>query len=576
MGIEQALQEVPNGHVIEVPRWAFNQRHLIVGDQNALRHLLNWMRQHDYLLYTIIATDNRLLIERTYKLYYLLSSSQEDELVILEYRLSEPDLKEFASIKNIFPAAAPFEYKIRDLFGLKIKETDNEHPLGFLLHTKAYPLDFAPLSRQYTLSTLKERLSNPPLPPSRKSLHTPLPRGMFIVPVGPIHAGVIEAGHFPFHVAGEVIEKMPVTLGYKHRGIEKLFETHYTLLNGWQLAEKVSGDSPVAHAIAYCQAVEDLAHVSISEEVALWRAFLLELERIYNHISDIGLLAVGIAYEKAAARLSILRELFVHYINTYLSGNRFLRGLNRPGGVWIAPERIQLDKIWQYIEAILDESLDWGRKLLELPEVRERMINTGVLLREEARDATGLVARAAGWINYDSRLLHPSSAYRYTNVERILRQTILEEESSLTNRSQVYEHDLKGDVFARLAIRVAELETSYRLVLHWLPHLTYAPRVLEDEVIQALNDVPEMAMGIGYVEGWRGTVIYTLFKGPQTTIARCDVTDPSLVNWYMFAKSVIRKKAAQEEGREVIWENILADFPLINKSFNLSYAAHDL
>ena len=576
MGMEQILQGFTSDRVVEIPRWAFNQRHLIVGDEDALRYLLDWMRQNGYILYTVTATDNRLLIDRTYKLHYLLSSAQEDELVVLEYGLPDPNLKEFSSVKDIFPVAAPFEYKIRDFFGMKIKEVDDYQQTGFLLHATSYPPDFSPLSRRRTPSTLKDLLENHEIALSQNTPRISLPEGVFIVPVGPIHAGIIEPGHFPFRVAGEVVEKLPVTLGYKHRGVEKLFETHYTLLEGWQLAEKISGDSSVAHAIAYCQAVEDLAQLSMPEEVHIWRALLLELERMYNHISDIGLLAVGIAYEKAAAQLAILRELFVHYINVSLSGHRFLRGLNRPGGINITLERIQWDKLQAYMDAIVDEALVLGGRLLELPAARERMINTGVLLREEARDATGLVARASGWLNYDARLRHPSPVYRDEAVKRILYQTILKEETSPTNRSRVYEHDLTGDVFARFAIRVAELETSHRLVHSLISRLIRLPYPLEnEEIIRALDDAPEMAMGIGYAEGWRGTVIYVLFKGPQHTIARCDITDPSFVNWHMFEKAVVRKTIEQGT-RAITLENILADFPLINKSFNLSYAGHDL
>jgi Ni,Fe-hydrogenase III large subunit len=416
-------------------------------------------------------------------------------------------------------------------------------------------------------------------PDTSKVVYQPpiLPKGMFIVPVGPIHAGIIEAGHFPFHVAGEVVEELPVTLGYKHRGIEKLFETHYMLMDGWRLAEKVSGDSAVAHVTAYCQAVEDLAKTELPLVAYQWRTMLLELERMYNHISDIGLLAVGIAYEQAAARLATLRELFVHYINLPLSGHRFLRGLNYPGEVKI-PQEIAWNEIRLRLDAVVEEALEIGLKLLQMPNTRERMIGTGSLTKDDGRYAAGLAARASGWYSHDFRLRHPSTVYRSETIQQIIRRTFFSEDVFPPRKVNVYKYDLKGDVFARLAVRVAELETSLYLVQELIKILKdgVLQSSLQVNILDALTLTPENAFGLGYAEGWRGAVIYMVFKGSENTIARCDVCDPSLINWHLFRKAVERQEIEGKPQKKNVSENILADFPLINKSFNLSYAGHDL
>jgi len=566
MKIDHSFNSLFAGKFLELPRWASNQRHFFIQDAQILHQFLEWANQQDYDLCNLMATDDRLLIDSAFKLYYFLSGP-ENEIVVLEYPVSPSPQPTFRSVTDIFPNAHPLEREIRDMFGMNTEETEDLTE-SFILHSTVYPADFYPLRRRRTLDNLHNRLQAFSSSTSNNSpIH--LPEGMLIVPVGPIHAGIIEAGHFPFHVAGEVVEKLPLRLGYKHRGIEKLFETHYTLQTGWQLAEKVSGDSSVAHAIAYCQAVEDLAQVKLPPTINLWRAIFLEIERMYNHISDIGLLATGMAYEQAASSLATLRELFVQFVNVPLSGNRFLRGLNQPGKV-LLPDSINLGDVLPSLEAITEEALEEAKKVMENQGCRERMISTGILSHSEARYATGLVARASGRIEHDFRVRHPSLAYDSPDIQAILRETITAEEVFSPRLVPVYQHDLKGDVFARLAIRVAELETSLYLVKHFAEKLSKQNVPTESTYFeQALAKAPEMSMGIGYAEGWRGDVMYVVLKGMDNTMARCKVHDPSVFNWHVFPQAVQQKKDEKVE-------NILADFPLINKSFNLSYAGHDV
>lgn len=575
MTIDLGLSSLPRGSFVELPRKAANQRHFVIQDGQVLRQLLNWANQQEYYLCNLFVTDDRLLVDRAFKIYYILSGA-ENEIIFLEYFVPDVALVTYRSIADIFSNAYPLEQEICDMFGLVGQNPDEgETQAGFILQEETYPSDFYPLRRRRTLENLKTRLKKYS-PKGVNKATIQLPEGMLIVPVGPIHAGVIEAGHFPFHVAGEVIEELPLRLGYKHRGIEKMFETNYTLQTGWRLAEKISGNSSVAHAIAYCQAVENLTQIELSPVIYEWRALLLELERMYNHISDIGLLATGLAYEQAASSLATLRELFVHFINLPLSGNRFLRGLNQPGSV-LPNSSVNLFDLYNTIEIITEEALGWGKKLRESQACRERMLTTGVLTKGEARYATGLVSRASGWYQHDFRLRHPSPAYASLDIKQCLQETLIPEETPSTRLAPVYQHDLKGDVFARLSIRVAELETSLHLIEKFIENISYSKNILEPATSLEMNlaQVQEMSMGLGYVEEWRGDVVYVIFKGMDNTIARCKVRDPSTFNWHVFPKAVQRKQDQENEDNKFL-ENILADFPLINKSFNLSYAGHDL
>lgn len=580
MSIDIGIKEVCKSELLESPRGPANERHWIVKDENDLMNLCRWAHKQNYYFCTLVATDERLREDRTFKLYYVLSAPEDDELAILEHPLPDPNHPIFSSVREIYPSVLPFEKAIYDMFGIAPRSNNIESANGFLLHKRVYPADPAlhPLRRTRPLTQVCKDIrewdkTRAGQPSATESLH--LSEGMFIVPVGPIHAGVIEPGYFPFHVAGEIIEELPLQLGWKHRGIEKMFETHYTLEQGWALAEKISGDTSFAHSLAYCQAIENIAGVTPPRSALYWRSLFLELERIYNHISDVGLLALGIAYDRIASEISVLRETMVQ-LNQHLCGNRFLRGLNRPGGV-VLSSSFDLEKAQAIVEAVSEEFLKQGKHLLEKAECRDRMLATGVLTRDEGRNAVGLVARAVGWTEYDFRLRHPCGAYKDSSVQNILRDTIAPDvEQGSQRKAPIFQDDLAGDVLGRLAIRVAEVETSAQLVQYLIDQLQSfdSKESVLFPITEALHDAPSMEIGLGYVEGWRGVVFYFVVKGAENTIFRCHICDPSLINWHLFPQAVVRKPKSDKP--DEYWENILADFPLINKSFNLSYAGHDL
>jgi Ni,Fe-hydrogenase III large subunit/Ni,Fe-hydrogenase III component G len=580
MNIETVVQEARITEPMELPRRHPNERHFVITNENDLLELGGWAKKQNYYLCTLVATDERLHEERSFKLYYIFSEPEQGELIVVEIPVSDLDNPVYPSLREIFPSVIPLEKEIYDMFGLKPKGDSLELVDGFLLHIPPYhhtdePL--YPLRRRRPMRKLHEIIGNWTKSISKQKVDSmQMAEGMFILPVGPIHAGVIEPGHFPFHIAGEVIEELPLRLGYKHRGIEKLFETRYTLENGWELAEKASGDSSFAHSLSYCQAIESIAEVAPPEPALYWRGLFLELERIYNHMADVSALAHDMAYDRAASPIATLRETMVQ-LNQRLGGHRLLCSLNRPGGVQLPSSVEMFSTADQVIEAVTEEFLEWGKHLMEKPACRERMLTTGVLTYEEAKNATGLVARASGWLKQDFRLRHPQGAYKDSVVQEMLQETIVSEKEGYPNRQvPIYSQDLRGDVLSRMMVRVAEVETSANLVRYFIRRLqscdpkepTFVP------IKEQLQSAPNREIGLGYVEGWRGDIVYFIMKGPGDTIFRCKVHDPSIFNWHVFPQAVVRK--SKGENSEEYWENLLADFPLINKSFNLSYAGHDL
>jgi Ni,Fe-hydrogenase III large subunit/Ni,Fe-hydrogenase III component G len=556
----------------ELPRRLIHEKHFIVGDRDDLTALAQWLFANEYYLCTLVACDERMGEDNIFKLYYVFSSP-EGEMVILENPLSHPQFPtQFFSLRGIFPSLIPLEREIFDLYGLTPSNKELKGEGGRVLHA-SYPEKIYPLRRSRVGEDLKRIFESGKPHPAEGTLE--LPEGMLTVPVGPIHAGIIEAGQFIFHVAGEVIEEVDINLGYKHRGIEKLFETDYTLKDGWRLAEKVAGDSAFAHSLAYCQAVEALAGVTIPTAAQSWRGVFLELERIYNHIGDTSALLHDIALDIFAAPLAVEREALLR-LNHRLCGNRLLSGVNRPGGV-VLNGQIRLDDLTSLLKDVTDEYLSLSRLVLELQSCRERYIGVGVLTEKEALQlgTSGFAARASGLVTArDFRLRCPTGIYRDQTISHFVHAT-LTREGEVDRRIALTRTDLRGDVFSRLQFRMAEVETSVEIIKHLAGLLRH---VADEELLIgmdfALSNVPVFEYALGYAEGWRGDVCYWVAKGANNTIFRCKVRDPSLFNWLALRQAVIRKP--KENVTDQHWENILADFPVINKSFNLSYAGNDL
>ena len=587
---------------------------VVLTQWEAVRAVCERAKAAGAVLVSLFAADERALEDHAFKVYCVLSHP-DGELVTLEHRLPEADeagRTRWRSIRDIFPAAEPLERELADLFGLAVEPELSKRPERPVLIGDYGAKDF-PLLRDWDprpgphLGEPRARAEK-----SRESQtaadrgeeqRDDWPPGLMLLPVGPIHAGVIQPGYFAFHVAGETVEHLPVQLGFTHRGIEKLFERR-ALMDGWQLAEVAAGDSAVTHALAYCRAVESLAGFAFApaHPVSLWRGLLLELERIINHMADCAAIVHDMAFDAPASRLAMVQERTVR-LGEALTGHRLLRGVNRPGAVvFEGPGRTcdALADVGARVRGLVHEFLGLALPVMYMPECRDRLIATGVLTRDEALNlgACGLPARASR-VARDFRVRHPWGCYELKGVRKALAQTYgAKTGRRVPVRVKAGDHpdavdDRTGDVFARTWLRLAEMETSVRIIgcavvgLRKVGEPQRLRRLAESggtqaqgpdpEFLERLREAPNRDFGLGCVEGWRGEVSYWLMKGPRGGIYRCKVRDPSVFNWPALAAAVVRKRRrAGEPGKGEFHMNILADFPLINKSFNLSYSGTDL
>jgi Ni,Fe-hydrogenase III large subunit/Ni,Fe-hydrogenase III component G len=362
-------------------------------------------------------------------------------------------------------------------------------------------------------------------------------QGVHEIPVGPVHAGIIEPGHFRFSVVGEKTLRLEERLGYTHKGIEKRFES-MSLQLGAKLAGRVSGDSTVAYAWAYAMAAESIASVTPPDR-ALWlRALFLERERIANHLGDLGYLGNDVALSFGFAQFWILKEQVLRN-NAALFGHRYLMDKIVPGGV--AADLPESDKQTLLEEcAMLERDVRLLRGIYdEHAGVQDRFIGAGRVAPKLAAQLglCGLAGRASSQA-WDARVQFPCAPYDKLDV------------LMATYRN--------GDVAARVIVRFDELFESLRLQREILANLVHGG----DTLSVPLEQLPAHGFGAGMVEGWRGEVMVAIHTDAQGKLTRVHPHDPSWQNWPALEHAVIG--------------NIVPDFPLINKSFNLSYSGQDL
>ncbi|SEB26431.1 Ni,Fe-hydrogenase III large subunit [Variovorax sp. YR216] len=360
--------------------------------------------------------------------------------------------------------------------------------------------------------------------------------GVHEIPVGPVHAGIIEPGHFRFSVVGEKVLRLEERLGYVHKGIERRF-TALPALEGHRLAGRVSGDSTVAFAWAYCMALESATGIEVPERAAWLRALLLERERVANHLGDLGALGNDAALAFGLAQFSRLREDWQR-LSKELFSHRFMMDAIVPGGVAVDPGTPAADRVRAQCDAIEREVRTLRGIYDEHAGLQVRFMTTGRVSRELALrlGLTGLAARASG-VAQDLRVDQSFDPYRRFDPQLCLQTG--------------------GDVAARAAVRFDEIFESLRLIRRICEGLPAGP-VARDVSLP----VHDGARGVGWVEGWRGEVMVALELGSGGGVNRCHPHDPSWQNWPVLEHAVIG--------------NIVPDFPLINKSFNLSYSGHDL
>jgi Ni,Fe-hydrogenase III large subunit/Ni,Fe-hydrogenase III component G len=423
------------------------------------------------------------------------------------------------SLAHLSFSASRFEREIHDLFG--VVPIGHPAPRRLVLH-QHWPEGWHPMRRDAPSSMpMSEDVASYPFVEVRGP-------GVYEIPVGPVHAGLIEPGHFRFSVVGETILKMKARLWFVHKGVERLFEGR-DFSSGLELAEKISGDSAVGHSLALSRALEEALGVSVSPRAEELRVVLLELERLYNHVADIGALCNDVGFGLAQARALTLRERLLR-LNRTVSGHRLLRGGVKVGGATVVamPEERELDAIGDQFAELVALARGQGT-------VMDRFTGTGVLHPRDVEEigVLGVAARASG-STYDARRAHPAGAPLV----------------GFTPASSS-----EGDVHARFSVRVDEVATSLH-ILH-----DYCAREGALDAFGDGADRESAGTGSGIVEGWRGAIVHRV-EVNAGRLTRVKVVDPSFFNWPALAVSLA--------------DTIVPDFPLVNKSFNLSYAGNDL
>lgn len=494
------------------------RRALVSGDR--LRDVCTAVREAGGLLHALWGCDERDR-EGGYRLHVALQDAAGLLLLELPVNAAHP---RFPSLADIFPAADRMQRAVCDLLGLRAQAGDAR---PWLRHG-SWPADGFPLRRDYAGGE------------PRAAQHESYPfvrvtgDGVHEIAVGPVHAGIIEPAHFRFSVVGEKVLRLEARLGYVHKGIEKRFETQ-TLMQGQRLAARVSGDSAVAFSWAYCMALEGLCGITPPPR-ALWlRALCLERERIANHLGDLGALGNDAGLAVGLAQFSRLKEDLLR-ANQRAFGARYLMDALVPGGTGFDLGENQRRDLLDTLPPLVAEVSALREIYDDHAGLQDRFTGTGRVEPALARKLglIGLAGRASGQA-WDLRCDHAAAPYDVLGVRMAGR--------------------LQGDVAARVAVRFEETLESLRLCQALLENLPGGS-------VRISMPPPAGRLGIGWVEGWRGPVLVALEPGADGKIRRCHPHDPSWQNWPVVEHAVIG--------------NIVADFPLINKSFNLSYSGQDL
>ena len=481
--------------------------------------IISDLARQDFLIADLFAVEN-YRDDTGLTLFYVFEKKGYKEFLVIQRKAEG----KAPSIAREFPAACWLERGVADGFGV---EFDGSYDIRRLFLHEPYPDGFHPLRKSFHGGPVRLRKDAPDY-----QFKEVKGEGVYQIPVGPVHAGIIEPGHFRFSVIGENIFNLEVRMFWKHRGLEKLSEGR-DLIDVLPVAEAVSGDETVANAWAYCLAVERLSGIEVPRRGDSLRVLYAELERIYSLLGDLAGMVTDVAYPAGASPFFILREEVLRW-NERLAGSRFLRGAVTVGGAGHDVAAPDLRALSVYLEAFGPRLRDAVSRVLSFPSVRDRFESTGLVRKSLVRSLSlsGPIARASGVLS-DARVDHPYGLYQ--KIPPALK--VLE----------------SGDVYSRFYVKASTVEDSIRILL----------KVIKDMPSGSIRSTARIKDGsaIGVVESCRGQSIHWVYV-KDGEIGRHRIRTASFFNWRAIEHAVLG--------------NIVPDFPLINKSMNLSYAGTDL
>jgi len=474
---------------------------------------------------TMVASDECELGVDRFVVRYIFACASKSELTLIESVIPRRDLS-YPSVSSVIPAASWAEREAYDLFGICPVGHPDLRPL--VLH-EHWPEGVYPLRKDYPLVETQPRDTSRPW-----SYPKVEGEGVFEVPVGPIHAAVIEPGHFRFQVMGDSVLHLEAKLFYTHRGIEKRSEG-MKVTKGLYLAERICGVCSVSHALSYAQAIESISGSKIPKRAAYLRVLFAEMERLYNHVGDIGNMCAGIGYAYGINHGARLKERLMQ-MNDFVIGHRFLRGSICLGGATEDVTKEKLLHIETTLQQVEKELNGIVEQILSHDIVVNRFAKTGVLSEQVVRELStvGPTARSSNY-DIDVRRDLPYAAYPALSFDV----------PTLSD----------GDVLARFKQRFLEAGQTFRLIEQVIKNIP------NGDIRIPIGDLPAYAYGIGITESPRGENVHFVMTGQNNTIYRYRVRSASYANWPAVPICVPG--------------NIVPDFPLINKSFELCYACCD-
>lgn len=448
-----------------------------------------------------------------------IANDASGEIKIMSHEISDSGNKRLLSLTRDYYPMHGYEREISENFGVE-----------FIYHPWKKPVRYA-----FNRADKKQVINNYPFYKIESDeLHE--------VGVGPIHAGVIEPGHFRFLCNGETVLHLEIQLGWQHRGIESLFLQKPTLLQRTILAESIAGDSAVSHATAFASLMETMGNIQVPSSLSIERSIGLELERIAMHVGDLSNMCIGLAYQLGASVFGALRTPIINYTQRWC-GNRFGKGLIRTGGSHYPLNDELISELHKLLNNFEPRFNTMATRLFNLPSALMRMERIGTVTSKQMEliGAVGMAARMTG-IERDIRKSHPYGSYKSFSIDHALLKD--------------------GDVWARAMLRKMEIEFSIDYIKTLVRELEKTNTPTAKPLAESTLSLSPNSFGISLIEGWRGEICHCAVSDATGKVAHYKVKDPSFHNWMALALSL----------RDLE----ISDFPINNKSYNLSYCGHDL